>query len=190
MRTLTLQALFAVALAVSAVAQAESTCPLRPAYYPVSGAHQHGWHPDLEDRTGSKTKFLCGAAARQKAISSNFHAGHEATDIFAELDTQLVAVTDGTIAIRKDDGKDFGGNSFTLTDSCGTKYYYAHLNRFNHELKSGDQVTAGTVIGYLGKTGNAAKTAPHLHLSITTAAGRNLNPYDILGAVEAKACEQ
>jgi murein DD-endopeptidase MepM/ murein hydrolase activator NlpD len=186
----TRQTLLAVVLSASAIAQADSTCSVQPSYYPVRGAHQHGWHPDLEDRTGSKTKFLCGTEARQKAVSSNFHSGHEATDIFAELDTSLVAVVGGTIRVSKDDGKDFGGNSLTLTDNCGTKYYYAHLNRFADGIETGSQVESGTVIGYMGKTGNAAKTMQHLHISITTAANRKLNPYIVFDAVEAKACPQ
>ncbi len=187
----TRQTLLAVVLSASAIAQADSTCSVAPSYYPVRGAHQHGWRPELEDRTSSKTKFLCGNEARQKAVSSNFNIDkHAATDIFAELDTPLIAVVDGTIRVSKDDGKDFGGNSLTLTDSCGTKYYYAHLNRFADGIETSRQVEAGTVIGYMGKTGNAAKTMQHLHISITTAANRKLNPYIVFAAVEANACPQ
>ena len=51
----------------------------------------------------------------------------------------------------------------------GARYYYAHLDAFN--VESGDSVSTGDVLGYVGNTGNARTTPPHLHFGIYTSFG-------------------
>ena len=50
-------------------------------------------------------------------------------------------------------------------------YYYAHLDCYAPNLYEGDRVTTRTVLGYVGTTGNAAGTPPHLHFGVYTPAG-------------------
>ena len=45
-------------------------------------------------------------------------------------------------------------------------YYYAHLQRYRRGLAVGDRVAKGSVIGYVGTSGNAPANTPHLHFQI------------------------
>ncbi len=45
-------------------------------------------------------------------------------------------------------------------------YYYAHLQRYRKGLAVGDRVAKGSVIGYVGTTGNASPNTPHLHFQV------------------------
>ncbi len=66
-------------------------------------------------------------------------------------------------------------------------YYYAHLDHYAEGLVEGMQVKRGTVIGYVGTTGNAPANTPHLHLAIYKIGpgkrwwdGVPINPYPVL----------
>ena len=52
----------------------------------------------------------------------------------------------------------------TVTGGGGLRYYYAHLKRYANGLFEGQAVTTDTLLGYVGTSGNAASTPPHLHL--------------------------
>lgn len=61
----------------------------------------------------------------------------------------------------------------------GRLYYYAHLDGYAEGIKTGDTVLAGDTIGYVGNTGNARTTPPHLHFGAYTATGA-LDPLPLL----------
>ena len=88
---------------------------------------------------------------------------HEGIDIFAPRGTPVVAVTDG-IADTGTNG--LGGNVVWLRDGMlgATRYYYAHLDRW--AIDGSVRVREGDVLGYVGNTGNARTTAPHLHFGV------------------------
>ncbi len=105
---------------------------------------------------------------------------HEGIDIFTPTGTPLVAAEAGEVT---DIGfGTLGGLKIWIMGESGTRWYYAHLDSFNPELQEGDFVNAGDLIGYVGASGNAVGTPPHLHLQIHPDSGRPVNPYPILQA--------
>ena len=111
---------------------------------------------------------------------------HDAIDIMAAGGTPVVAATNGKI-IKFFDSVKGGITIYQLSPDQKTVYYYAHLQRRADNVKEGDTVQQGTLIGYVGDTGNAGPGNTHLHFAIWTIAdpkkfydGTNLNPYPIL----------
>jgi peptidoglycan LD-endopeptidase LytH len=93
---------------------------------------------------------------------------HEGTDVFAPLGTPVVAPTDAVVekldaTDRFDGRRDLGGIVVWL-EHGRHRYYLAHLHAIHPDLEVGDEVAAGTVVGYVGRSGNARGTPPHLHL--------------------------
>ncbi|MEL7536892.1 MAG: M23 family metallopeptidase [Pseudomonadota bacterium] len=96
---------------------------------------------------------------------------HEGIDIFAKRDTPVVAVVDGTAVARESRR---GGNVVWLRGG-GRSYYFAHLNRI--AISRRQRVNAGDVIGYVGNTGNARTTPPHLHFGIYRRGWGAIDPF-------------
>lgn len=103
---------------------------------------------------------------------------HEGTDVFAAMGTPLVACEGGTI-LSIGSGR-LGGNSVWLVGDSGIHYYYAHLSGFADGLVAGQRVEPGAVLGFVGDTGNARGTSPHLHFEVHPGGGDAVNPYPIL----------
>ena len=89
---------------------------------------------------------------------------HHGEDIFAPLGAPVLAVTDGTIFSVG--WNRVGGNRLWLRDTAGNQFYYAHLSAFSPLAVNGRRVQAGDVIGFVGTTGDAEGTPPHLHFEI------------------------
>lgn len=88
---------------------------------------------------------------------------HEGVDIFAPRGTPVVAAVDGRISSSGEKG--LGGKQVWLRDpKRGHSLYYAHLDSI--EPLGNIRVSTGDTIGYVGNTGNARTTAPHLHFGI------------------------
>ena len=91
---------------------------------------------------------------------------HAGQDIFAPRGTPVYSSTPGyvwRISERK-----LGGKTVTVVGGSGLRYYYAHLDRYAGGLREGQAVTADTLLGYVGTSGNAASTPPHLHLGVSS----------------------
>ncbi len=99
--------------------------------------------------------------------------GHEAIDILAPRNTPVYAVEAGTIA-RLFLSKPGGTTVYQFDPGGRFCYYYAHLERYAPGLTEGQHVVRGTLLGYVGTSGNAPKDTPHLHFAIfeVTAPGR------------------
>jgi len=120
---------------------------------------------------GGSLPFPVDAAA-QRDIGSSFGASrdggarkHHGVDIFAKRGTPVRAVIDGHVRTGT---SGIGGNHVWLSGDTlglgGARYYYAHLDSF--VIESGAAVKKGAILGYVGNTGNARTTPPHLHFGI------------------------
>ena len=98
---------------------------------------------------------------------------HTGTDLMGALGTPLVAVADGVIQLGNNS---VGGNTVWLYADHRVNYFYAHLDGFAG-VSSGQWVSRGTVIGYMGDTGNPSPGAYHLHFGISPAGMGAVNPY-------------
>jgi murein DD-endopeptidase MepM/ murein hydrolase activator NlpD len=111
---------------------------------------------------------------------------HDAIDILAPRGTPVIAAVDGTI--RKLFTSRAGGLTIYEFDVREERvYYYAHLDSYADSIYEGLFVKQGTVIGYVGTTGNAPPGTPHLHFAIENLPptkewwkGEPVNPYPLL----------
>jgi peptidoglycan LD-endopeptidase LytH len=102
---------------------------------------------------------------------------HEGQDLFADRGTEVRSATRGYVVFI---GKNrLGGNVVFVLGAGGRRYYYAHLDSFAPDLKYLQEVTPATLLGYVGNTGNAETTPPHLHFGVYTQAGA-IDPLPLL----------
>jgi len=111
---------------------------------------------------------------RAPRVGGRSHAGQ---DIFARRGTPVRSVTEG-IVVHIDE-TERGGKTVWVLGGGGRRYYYAHFDRYAVDIQVGAPVTVETVLGYVGNTGNARTTPPHLHLGIFALEGA-LDPLPLL----------
>ena len=102
---------------------------------------------------------------------------HEGQDIFAPKGTPILSATNGYV--YKIGENNLGGQTVSVISAGGRVYYYAHLDGYAPGLEVGDPVTTRTVLGFVGTTGNAQGTPPHLHFGIYSMSGA-INPLPLL----------
>jgi peptidoglycan LD-endopeptidase LytH len=102
---------------------------------------------------------------------------HRGIDIFAPRGTPVISTTDGVVVRRGN--SHIGGYFVTIMGPGSYYHYYAHLQRPS-ELHPWRRIQAGAVVGFVGNTGNARTSPPHLHYGVYNLAGRPLNPYPML----------
>jgi peptidoglycan LD-endopeptidase LytH len=119
----------------------------------------------------------------KKQIADTWHASrgsnrlHEGQDIFAPRGTPVYSATRGYIYNIGENN--LGGQTVSIAGAGGRFYYYAHLDSYAPHIEEGDYVTPQTVLGYVGTTGNAQGTPPHLHFAVYTPTGAT-NPLPLL----------
>lgn len=111
---------------------------------------------------------------------------HHAIDILAPRGTPVVAAAPGTVA-RLFTSEKGGLTVYVLGPDRRTVYYYAHLDAYAPGLEAGDALDAGSPVGTVGDSGNAAPGNTHLHFAIWRAPdaarfwdGDPINPYPLL----------
>ena len=126
---------------------------------------------------------------------------HEGQDLMGKKMLPLLAAVDGTVHRVVFSNTSLGGNSVTIKATDGWTYHYIHVNNdtpgtddgsatrdqaFPAGIIAGAKVTRGQVVAYLGDSGNAEDTAPHLHFEIREPplpgghTGTAINPYESL----------
>jgi murein DD-endopeptidase MepM/ murein hydrolase activator NlpD len=103
---------------------------------------------------------------------------HEGNDIFASFGSPVLAVADGVV--EKVGTLPISGNRLWLRTTAGDEFFYAHLSAFSPDAVDGRRVKAGTVLGFVGNTGDAEPTPPHLHFEIHPGGGDAVDPHPIL----------
>lgn len=131
------------------------------------------WEPSRMPPPSSLPVPVKGVAARRIADTFGAPRGRDRThagiDIFAKRGTPVVSATAGVVVAVRDTG--LGGRQVWVVGPARERYYYAHLEDWRANLVEGEVVQEGTVLGYVGDSGNAAGTPPHLHWGIYGAGG-------------------
>ena len=103
---------------------------------------------------------------------------HEGIDIFAKRGTPVLSTTEGIVA--QVGTNRLGGLVVWVVGPGGQRHYYAHLDGYSN-VEAGMRIVPGRVLGYVGNTGNAEGTPPHLHYGVYDVGGA-INPYPLLRA--------
>ena len=98
---------------------------------------------------------------------------HHGVDIFAPRGTPALAAADGVV--RGVGVTSLGGKVVWLRDEDGHALYYAHLDR--QYVTEGQRVKTGDTLGFIGNTGNARTTPPHLHFGIYSRGEGPVDPW-------------
>lgn len=99
---------------------------------------------------------------------------HEGIDIFAARGTAVTSATEGVVS--RVGTNDLGGNVVWVTGPGREAHYYAHLEAARDGLSAGALISQGDTLGFVGDSGNAVGTPPHLHYGIYRPGGA-VNPY-------------
>ncbi|MEO7429443.1 MAG: M23 family metallopeptidase, partial [Acidimicrobiales bacterium] len=103
-----------------------------------------------------------------------FHLG---TDIFADYGTPVRAPVDG---VARSANGGLGGLTVKVVMPDGTYFYLAHLSGLVDGFVDGMPVATGDIVGYVGDSGNARGSAPHVHFGIYPRGGAPIDPKPIL----------
>ncbi|MDH3421978.1 MAG: M23 family metallopeptidase [Gemmatimonadota bacterium] len=102
---------------------------------------------------------------------------HDGVDIFARRGTPVLAAAAGRAY-----GIDItsrGGKVVWVRDNVrNARLYYAHLD--SQHVSEGDLIEIGDTLGFVGNTGNARTTPPHLHFGIYRSGQGAINPVPFL----------
>ncbi|MFQ5522673.1 MAG: peptidoglycan DD-metalloendopeptidase family protein [Acidimicrobiia bacterium] len=102
---------------------------------------------------------------------------HEGVDMMSARGTPIVALYDAVI--KRISINNLGGNALWLKDDKGDEYYYAHMDSYG-DIRVGQRVPEGYVVGYNGSSGNSPDWLPHLHLEWHPDGGAAVNPYPLV----------
>ncbi len=98
---------------------------------------------------------------------------HHGIDIFAKRGTPVVAAASGVVS--RVEVTNIGGKVVWQRDVFGNSLYYAHLD--SQAVSSGTRVELGDTLGFVGNTGNARTTPPHLHFGVYRRGEGPVDPY-------------
>lgn len=148
---------------------------------------------------------ICFPVAARVSVAETFGAPrsggrtHAGNDIFAAKHTPVVATVDGVVDWVKEDSSGLSGLAVGIRGADGWRYRYIHLNNDNPGtddgaapvsmgiapgLARGQLVLAGQILGWVGDSGNAETTPPHLHFEIRTPDNVAVTPHPALVAAD------
>ena len=133
-----------------------------------------GYEVTENDRNGDFLWPVPGYGTASQGYDATKHTG---IDISAEQGVAVIAAADGTVShVQTWDGSTTTGdqsygNMVQITHADERTTLYAHLSKVL--VSSGDSVSAGETIGYVGNTGNA--DGAHLHFEVRQS-GQTVDP--------------
>lgn len=122
---------------------------------------------------------IAGCAAKY----ARSHHNYPATDILTKTGCKFVASTSGIVdevnridkfTWKKNQGADRGGLFVSIVGDDGVRYYGSHLGKVARGIEPGVHVAAGDVLGFVGTSGDARGTAPHVHYGISWPTSANI----------------
>lgn len=160
--------------------QQDITCSPVMSRFPVGAPHNIGY--DAASCGSGTCRISCPDV--NKNSDWNGGSGHHGIDVFAFQRAPLVAVADGTISAVGTPSST-SGIRVRLRDRCGWEYYYGHMDQA--VVSVGQRVSAGQLLGYMGRTG-AASTHLHFNVSPDGRYSSDINPFNLLVATSPIAC--
>ena len=120
-----------------------------------------------QSTTKSKVKIGAEGSVWCFEKQTSCHHDYNAADIFAPTGTEVLAARGGKVmrAVNNHGGDDVGSR-VTIKGDDGLVYYYAHMGEETLEVKAGDTVKAGQLIGRVGTREDAVDTPPHTHFDV------------------------
>jgi murein DD-endopeptidase MepM/ murein hydrolase activator NlpD len=112
---------------------------------------------------------------------------HHGLDIFADFGTPIRSPDEGVVTSLP--GAGAGGTAVWVRGSDGTSYYFAHMLERAEDIGVGRRVEIGTVLGFVGDTGNAKGGTPHMHFEIHPGGGEAVPPKPTVDAWLDEAIE-
>jgi peptidoglycan LD-endopeptidase LytH len=149
-----------------------------------------GPSPTPMDLGGNPFRVFPVAGAGAEDFGGDWHAPrvghlHQGTDIFAPSGTPIYAPFGGTYE-RGSGG--IAGNYIRVQNPQRGSMFGAHLSAFPEELQEGARVRPGDVLGFVGQTGNARSTPPHLHFEYRRPGAETaIDPIGLLEALLASS---
>lgn len=119
------------------------------------------------------TPRISSAYGMRKHPLLKFSRKHQGMDLAADLDAPIRAVAGGVVVFA--DPYAGYGNFVVIRHSEGVTTHYGHCDRI--QVKPGQRIQAGTIVGTVGKTGLAS--GPHLHFELRVN-GVAQNPENII----------
>ncbi len=155
---------------VETVTNDDLTLLSREIAMPLDGIDPATLHGNFDERRGGGTRQ------------------HQALDVMAARRTPVKAAANGRV-LKLFTSKAGGLMVYAADSSERFIMMYAHLDGYAPGLRDGASLTRGQVIGYVGSTGNASPSAPHLHFAIARSAdvkrwskGKPIDPLPVLRA--------
>ncbi len=125
--------------------------------------------PGIQPVSGAESVIGSGFGYRIHPIYKTYMM-HNGIDFTAPVGTEIHATGDGVVSKVEFDGRGYG-NNVVISHGYGYETLYGHMSRFN--VKRGQKIKRGEVIGWVGNTG--ASTGPHCHYEVIRN-GVKINP--------------
>ncbi|MDG5487955.1 M23 family metallopeptidase [Sphingomonas sp. BGYR3] len=143
------------------------------------GSDSQGWRQSFVWPVTGRISGLFGAQRIYRGEPGAYHGG---VDVARPTGTPIVAPADGVVILAADAPFTLEGNLLMLDHGMGLNSAFLHLSRI--DVRSGQRVRQGQVIGAIGTTGRS--TGPHLHWGMKWGDAR-IDPLLVAGPMPAGA---